>query len=892
MLDTMPLAASPHRASRLLLLALLAFITACGRPAAEAPSPTPTWWTARAASTATPMPVTTPVAQGAAPTAEPTSRPTATPPTQPAVIGAYVTSYLPDWGERPSGIAVLDGRVYVANQRTHNISIIAGEAVERVLPVGTAPGPIAVDPASGRAFVLNQGDGTVTVIDDGRVVATWELPEAGSALAVVGGRLWVGSVQGGRIYLLSTDTGARQGEARIDTGSSVLALAPSLDGSVMYVATYNRTTALDTATLSQLAHAERNSYSTLAVSPDGSRVYVNDFDADEGASFLVALDADTLEKVGRLSVPPDPAAVLAAPEGDRVYLLSAHANALLVVDGAAMEMLATVPVGLDPRHLALDPAAGRLFVANQLGDSVAVVDAERLQVVDTVPLSAHVDDMDVDPEDGTLYVAASSSDRVLAFDEGGLRSEWYIGRHPNGVAVLPDRDKVAVLLRAETRLVLLDATGEETASYPTGRDPMGLTVDEAGGRIYAGDLMVDPATEVTETLRIETTGALTAEEPPVGMVLDTRRGRAYAVAFNGVPGTNGGNVAALLEDGTGSHAKAVPGRLGIEHLLYDEITDRFYATIARLADYGLQVSDAGTLEELSFLPLDRRPSAAALNTTTQHLWLALPSPDDAAEVDTRLVAVDTRNLGTAAEITVEGRVRSLAIDARANLLYAGVDGTGDIVIVQDMALPAPPRPMNLQTPAPAATAAAAPTSTAAPTPAPTRAPATASSPTLTPVPVLSPTPTREDPCSRSVDTRLQEAYVSFGEEELGCPRADAVFGDWAWQPFERGDMLWHGSSGVIYVFEEDGDWRGYTDDWREGMPDLSCEADPPVGLLQPVRGFGRIWCLVGEAREAVGWAVEPETAVAGISQEFDGGVLMEWAGNPRLLRGDGTWVEP
>lgn len=899
-MDRTPLATSPHRTTRLLLLAMVALLTACGRPAAQAPAPTATWWSASAAATATPTPAATPAAQVTASPAEPTPRPTATPLTQPAVVGAYVTSYLPGWGERPAGITVLGGRVYVANQDTHNVSIIADDAVERVLPVGTSPGPIVADPASGRVFVLNQGDGTVSVIDGGRVAATWELPEACTALAVAGGRLWVGSAQGGRIHLLALDNGAQLGEATIDTGSSALAMVPSPDEAVMYVASYNRTTALDVATLAEVAHAELNSYATLAVSADGTRVYVNDFDADEGASSLVALDAATLEEVDRLPVPPDPAAALAAPKGDHVYLLSGHANAVLAIDGAARELLATVPVGLDPRHLALDPASGRLYIANQLGDSVAVVDAERLEVVETVPLSARVEAMTVDPADGALYAAVSSSDRVFAFGEGGLRSAWYVGRHPGGVAALPDGG-LAVLLRAEARLALLDPEGVETASYPTGRHPMGLTVDATQGRIYAGDLLVDLATGVTETVSAETvTGAA---EPPVRVTIDTRRERAYALAFNGVPGTNGGTVAGLLADGVADLGAAAPGRLGIGQLVYDAATDRFYATTAHLTDYGLQVSDAKTLQEVSFLPLDRRPSAAALNASTQHLWLALPAPNDAAQADTHLVAIDTRNLGTAAEVSVAGRVRSLTVDAEANLVYAGVDGTGDIVIVQDVAMPAPPKPATLQTPAPAATAepetspaaaanaAANATATAAATAAPTR-PASTEAPTLTPVPVLSPTPTREDPCSRTVDARLQEAYDQFGEDAMGCPRADAVFGDWAWQPFERGDMLWHGSSGVIYVFEEEGGWRGYTDDWHEGMPDLSCEADPPAGLLQPVRGFGRIWCLVGEAREAVGWAAEPETAVDGISQEFDGGVLMEWAGNLRLLRGDGTWVAP
>jgi len=811
------------------------------------------------------------------------------------VVGVYVTSYLPDVGKRPAGIAVLGGRAYVANQHTHNVSIIADGTVERVLPVGTFPGAMAADPATGRVFVLNHLDSTISVIEANRVVATWELPEACTTVAVLGERLWVGSAQGGRIYLLATDDGARLGETALDTDSSVIAMVPSPDGAVMVVASYNRTTALDIATSSEVAHAELDSYRTLAVSADGRRVFVNHFDSEEQASYLVALDAATLHEVGRLPLPPDPTDALAAPQGDRVYLLSSYANALLVIDGATMELIATIPVGLDPQHLAIDAASANLFVANQQGDSVTVIDTGRLAVTDTVPLSAHVDGMDVDPDTGSLLVAASSSDRVLAFGDEGLQSAWYVGRHPGDVAVLPGGDRVAVLLRAEARLVLLDRSGQVVADYATGRNPIGLTVDAVEGRVYAGDLMVDLDTGITETVRIKTVLGLDVEVPPVRVAVDTRRGRAYAVAYNGVPGSNGGSVIARLTDDAGGPGTTTNGRVGVVDLIYDPDADRLYATINRMSIYGLQVSDPATLEERQYFPLEAPPSAAALNGGTHHLWVALlPPPHVPGATAGSLVAVDTRTLGTAAEIPIEGRVRALAVDPGSNLVYAAVDGTGDIIIVQDVAMPAPPQPLSLQSPAPAATTTLdpAPTATLAPTAAATRMPAASAAPTETPAPVLSPTPTREEPCSLEVDARLLDAYERVGAEEMGCPQGAALSGDWAWQPFEHGDMLWHGSSGIIYAFEEDGGWRGYADEWSEGMPALSCEADPPAGLLQPVRGFGRIWCLVTEAQEGVGWGLEPERAVSGVSQEFDGGTLIRWDGATRLLRGDGTWVAP
>ena len=74
-------------------------------------------------------------------------------------------------GIAPRGIAIVPGtsRVFVANLGSDTVSMIDGDAVTTVIPVGNAPEQIAIAPpnedAVHYAFVTNANDGTISVID-------------------------------------------------------------------------------------------------------------------------------------------------------------------------------------------------------------------------------------------------------------------------------------------------------------------------------------------------------------------------------------------------------------------------------------------------------------------------------------------------------------------------------------------------------------------------------------------------------------------------------------------------------------------------------------------------------------------------------------------------------
>ena len=110
---------------------------------------------------------------------------------------------------------------------------------------------------------------------------------------------------------------------------------------------------------------------------------------------------------------------------------------------------------------------------------------------------------------------------------------------------------------------------------------------------------------------------------------------------------------------------------------------------------------------------------------------------------------------------------------------------------------------------------------------------------------------------------IQCAYPwFFGDQyapaNAGCPRALGAIGDGAYQPFERGLMIWASASGNrIYGLQNEGNLyisyeNGYTDNYKDKQPDV------PDGLRRPENWFNWMFyktnAPIGNWESAIGWA--------------------------------------
>ena len=130
--------------------------------------------------------------------------------------------------------------------------------------------------------------------------------------------------------------------------------------------------------------------------------------------------------------------------------------------------------------------------------------------------------------------------------------------------------------------------------------------------------------------------------------------------------------------------------------------------------------------------------------------------------------------------------------------------------------------------------------------------------------------------ARDASGVLRKAYVTVGiicpYDEHMAPRCP-VTRDYVWaayQPFERGHMVWRSGTGEIWVLYDDGRYETHLDTWSEGQPVDIPEA-PPEGLVAPVRGFGKLWTSQPEIRSMLGWATAPESGYTTLIESVRGG---------------------
>jgi len=127
----------------------------------------------------------------------------------------------------------------------------------------------------------------------------------------------------------------------------------------------------------------------------------------------------------------------------------------------------------------------------------------------------------------------------------------------------------------------------------------------------------------------------------------------------------------------------------------------------------------------------------------------------------------------------------------------------------------------------------------------------------------------EQVIERYATVRVQCPYTYFFGEarDAGCPRSGALEVSGAYQPFERGFMIWRGDTRQIFVFFNDtGRSLVVPDTWVEGEP-LNILSQPPAGLYAPERGFGKVWLNTVEIMNGLGWATGPELSYAMRVQE-------------------------
>ena len=306
-------------------------------------------------------------------------------------------------------------------------------------------------PSGPLAFVSNERDGTITVIDTktDRVVSTIKVGGRlrGIRLSADRDTLWVA---------ISYPTNQSQGEdkiAQLDLKGNVIAKYEAgtdpenfvLDDHAtrLYIANEDAGTASITDIKANRVIASMPvglEPEGAAMSPDGRWVYIT----SEASSSVSVIDTQTGQVVKTFLVGARPREAVFTADNKRAYVTAENGNVISVVDTKDHTVMKTIELPrldgsaqLKPKGIVVSADGKRVYVATGRGNSIAVIDGEQLAVITLIPVGQRPWGIALTPDGRKLYTANGVSNDVSVIDTGTNKviATVKAGDGPWGIAI-------------------------------------------------------------------------------------------------------------------------------------------------------------------------------------------------------------------------------------------------------------------------------------------------------------------------------------------------------------------------------------------------------------------------------------------------------------------------
>jgi YVTN family beta-propeller protein len=210
------------------------------------------------------------------------------------------------------------------------------------------------------------------------------------------------------------------------------------------VATHSVTKA--TTTSGDSSYRSSTSVERLAVSPDGSKVYCLLSVGPDALSVVRVLDAGLNTVSEGLQVGRSPGDLAMSPDGTRLYVTSFQSTSLVVVDTAAAGLVRQVDLGARLTSVAADPSGARVYVGT--ASSLVVVDSSTLAASSRIPVG-YASTIAVSPDSRYVYVGEIAPSDVIEIDASTLavRFRRFEGEDPFAVAFVPPGPQIWTVVR-------------------------------------------------------------------------------------------------------------------------------------------------------------------------------------------------------------------------------------------------------------------------------------------------------------------------------------------------------------------------------------------------------------------------------------------------------------
>lgn len=280
-------------------------------------------------------------------------------------------------------VVTANGRwAYVANSGSGTVSVIStatGNVVATV-PVGGDPIGLAVSTNQKQVFVSTCSDEKIYALNiaSNTVAYSFTTGTCGDLVATPDGKtLYIGGSPTLRDITVAT-IATRSLAEPIFTGAAVIDLTSSADRKGVYVSNGDDYAILIVDTAAPQAPQKRFTTShppvASAPSPDGKTVYASlGLDLFTGPSNAVEVIDTATNRVRATIAINAPGDLAVSPDGSKLYVLSQGDNTIVTVSTATNRVLSRIPVGRAPSSLAVTPDGSKVGITNSGENTVSVL---------------------------------------------------------------------------------------------------------------------------------------------------------------------------------------------------------------------------------------------------------------------------------------------------------------------------------------------------------------------------------------------------------------------------------------------------------------------------------------------------------------------------------------
>jgi YVTN family beta-propeller protein len=288
--------------------------------------------------------------------------------------------------------------------------------------------------------------------------------------------------------------------ASIPTGLNPARMTMSADGSRLFVSGYDGwLTVIDTATNTGRTVASEKSY-VDAVSPDGRHLYSihHGFGGARTTSWM-SIRTDEGGFDDAVSVAGCATDLAVSPDGTRLYVGSsvrgARSGWIIVIDTETHEILDRVVMRLTPDTLTLSRDGSRLYVTHYDGNALSILDVAS-RAITTVGVHDAPIGVVTTPDDARAYVTGLHSVTVIDA-RTGTTDGILVGDLPRRVHVSDDSTRAFVTDFGNQTLWVLDTADHSVVTtVDLACHPEALTVSPDGSRVYTTDYWAGTLTAI------------------------------------------------------------------------------------------------------------------------------------------------------------------------------------------------------------------------------------------------------------------------------------------------------------------------------------------------------------------------------------------------------------